>query len=154
MEIILVKRHHLLQLWKKMVVIAQKPVQFLTALDKNTVRHLDATWFTAKQEALFERWFEEGCDIFIDKEYIEWLKINHPAFHLTDNSSNETADDPCGQPATSTDRSKDQITSNVVCDNVSGPTSSLFDLLVCPTINNLISDVLKRPPTCMSMTSN
>ena len=34
-----------------------------------------------------------------------------------------------------------------MCDNVSGPTSSLSDLLVCPALNNLISDVPKRPPT-------
>ena len=114
---------------------------------QDTVRHLDATQFTAEQDALFERQFEEGCDTFIDKEYIEWLKINHPEFHIADNSSNETADDPCGQPATSTDLSKNQTTSNVVCDNVSGPTSSLSDLLVCPALNNLISDVPKRPPT-------
>ena len=117
------------------------------SIGQDTVRHLDATQYTAEQEVLFERRFEEGCDIFIHKEYIEWLKINHPEFHIKDNSSTETADDLCGQPATSRDLSKDLTTSNVVSNDVLGPTSSLSDFLVCPALNNLESDVPKRPPT-------
>ena len=35
----------------------------------------------------------------------------------------------------------------MVPSNVSGPNSSLSDLLVCPALNNLESTVPKRPPT-------
>jgi len=37
---------------------------------QDTVRHVDATRFTAEQEALFERRFEEGCDILSIKNIL------------------------------------------------------------------------------------
>jgi len=60
---------------------------------EDTVRHLDAE-FTEEQTALFQKWFEEGCDEFIDKEYIRWLKLNHPEFPINDNLTAETVYDP------------------------------------------------------------
>ena len=95
--------------------------------------------FTAEQEALYERRFKEGYDLFIDKEYIRWLKLNHPEFHINDNSSNENIDNPCEQPGISRDLSKDPSTSEMVPSNVSGPNSLLSNLLVCPALNNLES---------------
>jgi len=62
---------------------------------EDAVRHLDTAplQFTVEQVALFERRFEEGWDVFIDKEYIRWLKWKHPEFHIKDTSAIETTND-------------------------------------------------------------
>ena len=102
--------------------------------------------FTAEQEALYKIRFEEGCDLFIDKKHIRWLKLNHPEFHINDSSSNENIDNPCEQPGVSRDLSKDPSTSEMVPSNLSGSNSSLSDLLVCPALNNWEFTVPKWPP--------
>ena len=39
--------------------------------------------FSEEQVAIFTRRYEEGYDVFVDKHYVAWLEINHPAqFHL------------------------------------------------------------------------
>ena len=121
---------------------------------EDTVRHLDAE-FTEEQVALFQRRFEEGFDVFIDKEYIRWLKLNHPEFPINNNLTAETINDPsttdvavaCEQPAASMDLTEDQASSNTLFDNVRGTTSSLSNFLVCPAWNSLESAVPKQPTT-------
>ena len=81
----------------------------LDGTGQDTVRYLHATQFTAEQEAL------AACYAFIEKEYIKWLKINHPEFHIKDDSSTETTDDPCEQPATSRDLRKHVIWCLIMC---------------------------------------
>jgi len=34
--------------------------------------------FTPEQEELFMRRFNEECDLFIDPDYVRWLRVNHP----------------------------------------------------------------------------
>ena len=34
--------------------------------------------FTAEQQQLFKRRFEEGYNIFIDPDYVRWLRLHHP----------------------------------------------------------------------------
>jgi len=34
--------------------------------------------FSAAQEALYQRHVEEGCDLFIDLDYVRWLHLYHP----------------------------------------------------------------------------
>ena len=34
--------------------------------------------FTSKQIELFQTRFEEGCNIYNDKDYVAWLELNHP----------------------------------------------------------------------------
>ena len=130
---------------------------------EDSARDLDAAsqQFTAEQEALFERRLEEGCDLHFDEDYIRWLNLNHPEFR---SSTCATLDDhpstgvlvPCEEPASS---SSEELTCNnsvqpsemspgntiIVNESVSGPTSSLSDLLVCPALST--SAVPKRPPT-------
>ena len=59
--------------------------QSSTGNDLNIVRKpsLD-TSFTAEQELLFKRRFEEGYDIFVDTDYVRWLKLHHPEYCPTD----------------------------------------------------------------------
>ena len=39
---------------------------------------------TPEQEALFKRRFEEGYDVYIDKDYIRWIKLNHPEVQIVE----------------------------------------------------------------------
>ena len=46
--------------------------------------------FSAEQEALFATRYEEGYDVYTDKDYITWIKLNHPELNinlLVENSS-------------------------------------------------------------------
>ena len=41
--------------------------------------------FTAEQEQRFRKRHEEGFDVFTDREYVRWLRINHPqTLQITD----------------------------------------------------------------------
>ena len=62
--------------------------------------------FTTEQEALFKRRFEEGYDVYIDKDYIRWIKLNHPELQIVANLAPETLDHsstdviaPCEEPS-------------------------------------------------------
>ena len=35
--------------------------------------------FTPEQEALYEKWYEEGYDLDTDPDYVAWLNINYPS---------------------------------------------------------------------------
>ena len=52
---------------------------------------LPVAQFSAKQEALFTRCFEEGYDVYVDKDYIRWIELNHPEVTLTPNLENTMA---------------------------------------------------------------
>ena len=119
--------------------------------------------FTAEQEALFKRRFEEGYDVYIDKDYIRWINVNHPEFHVVQDSTPATPDNhlntdlivPCEEPASSQSVSSNETSSKdpvTVDKSVSvvpvgaGPsTSPLSDLLVCPAMNT--PSVPKRTAT-------
>ena len=34
--------------------------------------------FTAEEERLFQTRYEEGCNVFVDPNYVDWLKLYHP----------------------------------------------------------------------------
>jgi len=38
--------------------------------------------FSAEQEVHFERRYNEGFNLLIDPDYLEWLKLNHPEAEL------------------------------------------------------------------------
>ena len=48
--------------------------------------------FTPEQEALFKRRFEEGYDVYIDKDYIRWIKLNHPELRVVEDLTPATLD--------------------------------------------------------------
>jgi len=121
--------------------------------------------FTADQEALFKRRFEEQYDVFIDEDYVRWLNLNHPEFRVVetpgalDDNPVTGFPDPC-------DTSRDDMrpSDEVACNSteslpvsgneaVSRPTSPLSNLLVCPGLN--ASTAPKRPSTrARLLTSN
>lgn len=43
------------------------------------------TLFIAEEEALYQRRFEEGFDVF-DERYMEWLALNHPDAEIEHNT--------------------------------------------------------------------
>ena len=45
--------------------------------------------FTIEQEQLFKCCFEEGYNIFIDADYVRWLKLHHPESCPNDGSDYE-----------------------------------------------------------------
>ena len=119
--------------------------------------------FTVEQEALFKRRFEEGYDVYIDKDYIRWINMNHPEFQVVQDSTPATPDNhlstdlivPCEEPASSQSVSSNE-TSPKDAVNVGKPvsvipvgagssTSPLSDLLVCPAMNT--PSVPKRTTT-------
>ena len=34
--------------------------------------------FSVEQEELFQKHFDEGYNLYIDPNYVEWLAVNHP----------------------------------------------------------------------------
>ncbi len=53
--------------------------------DGNTYTNGDNS-FTAEQEELFKKRYEEGYDLFIDPDYVRWIKLHYPDFHLPTDS--------------------------------------------------------------------
>ena len=49
--------------------------------------------FTVEQEQLFKHRFEEGYNIFIDADYVRWLKLHHPESCPNDGSDCELNND-------------------------------------------------------------
>ncbi len=43
--------------------------------------------FTSDQISVFEKRYEEGYDIFVDQDYVAWLRLNHPQVVPSDHSS-------------------------------------------------------------------
>ena len=115
--------------------------------------------FTAEQEVLFKRRFEEGYDVYIDKDYIRWINLNHPELRIEgstdatlDNHTNTDIIDPCEEPTRSHSVVLNEtapggaVTVNTPVSVLAGPsTSPLSDLLVCPALSTSI--VPKRPST-------
>ena len=76
--------------------------------EDNAVSLVVPEQFTTEQEALFKRRFEEGYDVYIDKDYIRWIKLNHPELQIVANLAPETLDHsstdviaPCEEPSSS-----------------------------------------------------
>ena len=109
--------------------------------------------FTAEQETLFKRRFEEGYDVYIDKDYIRWINLNHPEFHVEQDLTPTTPDDhlsthvivPCeesvpGHSVSSIETSPQGAVAvnkpvSVIPAGAGPSTSSLSDLLVCPAMS-------------------
>ena len=53
--------------------------------DGNTYTDGDNS-FTAEQEELLKKRYEEGYDLFIDPDYVRWIKLHYPDFHLPTDS--------------------------------------------------------------------
>ena len=56
------------------------------AVDPSTSNPSTLT-FTSQQLELFETRFSEGYDIYVDKDYVAWLKLNHPNYLLENSPS-------------------------------------------------------------------
>ena len=76
--------------------------------EDNAVSLVVPEQFTTEQQALFKRCFEEGYDVYIDKDYIRWIKLNHPELQIVANLAPETLDHsstdviaPCEEPSSS-----------------------------------------------------
>jgi len=42
----------------------------------------DTSVFSAEQEGHFQRRYDEGYNLLIDRDYVRWLKVNHPESQL------------------------------------------------------------------------
>jgi len=87
--------------------------------------------FSEEQEALFARRFEEGYDVYIDIDYIRWIKLNHPELSISSLIETSTAatvvvDDHMNinfpydqEPTCSHTASPGMLSMNEPCDNLS-----------------------------------
>ena len=57
--------------------------------NQSSVAHFDndGSDFTAEQEELYKKRYEEGYDLFIDADYVRWIKIHHPDTSLPTDSA-------------------------------------------------------------------
>ena len=39
--------------------------------------------FSSEQEMLFKRRYEEGYDLYIDANYIRWMRLHHPEVNIS-----------------------------------------------------------------------
>jgi len=45
--------------------------------------YLSKDEFTMEQDTLVKRWYEEGYDLYVDADYIGWMRQNHPEDNIS-----------------------------------------------------------------------
>ena len=79
--------------WWRKFLARQKDLSLIEGDNTSTTTASKPPEFTDEQEQLYQKRYDEGYNLTVDSEYLQWLKLHHPESSLVSDSLSESIEE-------------------------------------------------------------